>query len=53
MKKYEIERVKEILEKVLELWVYQFVSASTEDGRSLSMSKEEFLKQVEHMLKTY
>jgi hypothetical protein len=48
--KEEIEGIKEVIDKILQLWTYDFVSASSPDGREISMSKKTFFEQLEREL---
>jgi len=48
--KEEIEAVKEVISDILSLWNYDFIEANNEDGRSQSMSKETFFKELEREL---
>lgn len=51
MKQWEIERVKEIVSKLLEFYIYEFIEANDGNGRSISMSTKTFLEQLERELK--
>lgn len=55
MKQWEIERVKEIVGKVLDFWAYKYIEMSSDDtgGATLSMSTVTFLEQLERELKSY
>ena len=48
--KEEVEAIKEVISKILQLWQYDFISANNGDDGSISMSKEEFFKQLEQKL---
>lgn len=50
-KRYEItteefEAIKETIEKVLNLWHYDFISADDGMGSGISMSKEQFFEAL-------
>jgi hypothetical protein len=42
----EFEAIKEAITSTLSLWQYDFIEASTEDGRSTSMSVETFFDSL-------
>jgi len=48
--KEEIKAIKEVISDILQLWHYEFISASNEDGAEISMSKETFFKDLEREL---
>jgi len=48
--KEEIEGIKEVIDNILNLYRYDFISASNEDGAETSMSKETFFEQLEREL---
>ena len=48
--KEEIEAIKEVISEILQLWKYDSISADDEYDGSISMSKEEFFKQLEQEL---
>jgi hypothetical protein len=50
-KKYEITEeefnaIKEAITETLQLWQHDCIEANTESGRSISMSKETFFRQL-------
>jgi len=47
-KEYQI--IKKVIEDVLSLYQYDFISANNEDGGEISMSKETFFKGLEDRL---
>lgn len=53
MKKWEIERIKEIIAKILEFYAYDTISAKNSSGGELSMSTTVFFEQLERELKDY
>lgn len=54
MKQYEIERVKEIISKILEFWMYDSISMkSSTSTHQLSMTKEVFIENLERELKSF
>ena len=46
--KEEMETIKKAVSEVLDLWNYEFISASNESGSSHSMSKETFFQNLEN-----
>lgn len=50
MKKWEIERIGEIISDILQLWNYDFIEVNDGHGRAMSMSKETFLEKLEKEL---
>lgn len=51
MKNWEVERVKEIVSDVLELWSGEFIDVGDGNGRSRSMSKQTFLEALDKELR--
>jgi hypothetical protein len=51
MKKWEIERIKEIISDVLEFWQHDTITAENSSGHKLSMSTKTFLEHLERALK--
>ena len=47
----EIEAIKEVVSEVLQLRQYEFVKAYSDDGRSLCVSSDTFLKAIEDKFK--
>lgn len=48
--KDEIEAIKEVLDKILCLWMYDTISAKSENGAEISMSKKTFFEALEKEL---
>ena len=42
----EFEAIKKAIEETLNLWNYDFISASDEEENQIAMSKEAFFKQL-------
>lgn len=51
MENWEVERVKEIVSDVLELWSVEFIEVGDGEGTGRSMSKETFLKSLDEELR--
>lgn len=51
IEQWEIERVKEKVGRILDFTQYDFIETNDGHGRSLGMSIEEFLKQLDRELK--
>ena len=49
--KEEIEAIKEVISGILNLWAYDFINATDNKGREISMSKETFFEDLEKELK--
>ena len=50
MKQWEIERIKEIVSDVLELWSGEFIEVNNGNGNARSMSIKTFLQDLERAL---
>ena len=46
--KEEMETIKRAVSEVLDLWNYEFISASNESGSNHSMNKETFFQNLEN-----
>jgi hypothetical protein len=51
MKNWEIERIKEIVSDVLELWSGEFIEVNDSHGNGRSMSIETFMKDLDARLR--
>lgn len=52
MKNWEVERIKEIVSDVLELWSGNYIEVNDGCGNFRSMSKETFLKELDKELRS-
>ena len=53
MEKWEVERVKEKISKILEFWMYDLISMkSSTSSHEMGLSTETFLEQLERELLT-
>jgi hypothetical protein len=48
--KWEVERIKEIVSEILQLWCYNSISAEDSCGAKISMSAKTFLEHLERDL---